>query len=92
MPAAPPFPGLAAKPIIDIVVVLNRVLNEAEIASIEALGYEYRGELGISGRQHFSRRIAPLVRVHCYIQGHPEIERMQAFRDYLRSHPDTAAE
>jgi GrpB-like predicted nucleotidyltransferase (UPF0157 family) len=84
-------PGLAAKPIVDIVVELSRPLNAAEIAAVEALGYEYRGEQGISGRQYFSHRVAPSVHVHCYVNGHPDIERMLTFRDYLRSHPDTAA-
>ena len=50
-------PGLAAKPIIDVLGLLRRPLSEAEIEAIAAPGYEYRGEQGAPGRQYFSRRL-----------------------------------
>ena len=43
-------PGLAARPIIDLDVVIesNRVINEV-IDRLSTLGYEYQGDLGIQG-------------------------------------------
>ena len=84
-------PGLAAKPIVDMLVLLHRYLNDAEIAAISAQGYEYRGEQGIAGRQYFSRTTAPAVHVHCHLMvDAAEGMRMLYFRDYLRTHSDTA--
>jgi GrpB-like predicted nucleotidyltransferase (UPF0157 family) len=84
-------PGLAAKPIVDILVLLHRFLNDAEIAAIKAHGYDYRGEQGIPGRQYFSRTTPPAVHVHCHLMvDASEGMRMLYFRDYLRAHPDTA--
>lgn len=47
-------PGLAAKPIVDLDVVLPRDdLVEAAIARLRGLGYRWLGELGVPGRQAF---------------------------------------
>jgi GrpB-like predicted nucleotidyltransferase (UPF0157 family) len=47
-------PGLAAKPIIDMDIVVE---SEAElqpvIARLESIGYHWRGDLGIAGREAF---------------------------------------
>ena len=44
-------PGLAAKPVIDIMPVVRAVTEADECrADFEALGYEYLGEFGIPGR------------------------------------------
>ena len=84
-------PGLAAKPIVDMLVLLHRFLNGAEIAAISAHGYEYRGEQGIPGRQYFSRTTSPAVHIHCHLMTDAsEGLRMLYFRDYLRAHPETA--
>lgn len=86
-------PGLAAKPIIDILPVVTSLpavdnLNQAFIA----LGYEPMGEFGIPGRRYFrkggSRRTH---QVHIFEQSNlTDITRHLALRDYLRAHPATA--
>ncbi len=49
-------PGLAAKPIIDIMVVV-RSLERVDIAAekFADIGYEYLGEFGIAGRRYFRK-------------------------------------
>lgn len=89
------IPGLPAKPIIDILVVVDDIgqvdsLNPALIA----LGYEPQGEYGIPGRRFFTKGgdVKRSHHVHVFQQGHPEVSAMLNFRDYLRSHPRQAAE
>ena len=87
-------PGLAAKPIIDILVAARRFpLRAALITAMEALGYEHLGEYGIPGRAYF-RRWSPRPRthhVHVYAAGSDRITAHLLFRDYLRAHPTEAA-
>jgi GrpB-like predicted nucleotidyltransferase (UPF0157 family) len=87
-------PGLAAKPIIDILVAARRFpLVASHIAAMEALGYEHLGEYGIPGRAYFRRR-SPRPRthhVHVYATGNDRIQAHLLFRDYLRAHPAEAA-
>ena len=88
-------PGLSAKPVVDLLLVVRSV---AELDDHEGvfrhLGYRCRGENGIAGRRYYTlddtltgRR---QLQVHCFPVGSGEIERHLAFRDYLRTHPDTA--
>ena len=58
-------PGLAAKPIIDLIVVINtRDDLDAVIRNLETLGYHHEGDLGLSGREAFTTdaRHSPLRR------------------------------
>ncbi len=49
-------PGLAAKPIIDMdVVVTDESLVPAAVAALKRIGYRWRGDLGVPGRQAFAR-------------------------------------
>ncbi|UKS57263.1 GrpB family protein [Exiguobacterium acetylicum] len=85
-------PGLAAKPIIDILPVVNS-LDEIEQfnESMEALGYEAKGEFGMPGRRYFRKGGDERTHhIHLYAVGNPEIERHLVFRDYLRAHPEEA--
>jgi NAD-dependent deacetylase len=78
--------GLAAKPVIDISVGLDRLeLGAAQIRRMEALGYDYRGVYGLPGRLYFHR---PGSHVHVVERGGEHWHRHRAFRDYLRAHPD----
>ncbi len=88
------IPGLAAKPVIDILVGVT-VLAEAEakIPALEALGYECRGENGIPGRLFFRKGLVEFRRTHhlrLVEAGHEQWKSLLAFRDYLRSHPGDA--
>ena len=85
-------PGLAGKPIIDIMVVApNPATEEKTIAPLTALGYDYRGELGIPGRFYFSKARPYRYHLHMYPRCHPEVERLLLFRDYLRANPSAAS-
>jgi len=85
-------PGLAAKPIIDMDVVVPSPAEVPEaIRRLARLGYVHKGDLGIPGRAAF-RPPADLPHHHLYVcaQDSPVLRNHLAFRDYLRSHPDTA--
>jgi GrpB-like predicted nucleotidyltransferase (UPF0157 family) len=83
-------PGLAAKPIVDVLVLLRRFLNEAEVAAIASSGYRFVWDEDIQ-RQYFSRRDQPAFHIHCYLIAEcSEGLRMLYFRNYLRAHPDAA--
>jgi len=85
--------GLAAKPVIDILLVVesHQALGERTPALAD-LGYEAKGEFGIPGRRYFSKGPdeARTHHVHAYEQGHREIARHLGFRDFLRAHPAAA--
>jgi GrpB-like predicted nucleotidyltransferase (UPF0157 family) len=83
-------PGLAAKPIIDLDVVLASSADLPEaIRLLTTLGYAHQGNLGVPGREAF--RCPPgEPRHHLYvlIAGANELRRHLAFRDALRSSED----
>ena len=83
-------PGLAAKPIIDLLIVLKRVeAVDKKTAAIEKLGYEAHGENGIAGRRYFQKGgDARTHHVHIFSEGHTAIKKHLVFRDYLQQHPD----
>ena len=87
-------PGLAAKPIIDVVVAARHLpLPVERVTAMEALGYEHLGEYGIVGRVYFRRR-SPRPRthhVHVYLAGSDRIDDHLLLRDHLRAHPAEAA-
>jgi GrpB-like predicted nucleotidyltransferase (UPF0157 family) len=83
-------PGLAAKPIIDMMPLVRDVREVSKrITAMAAIGYIPRGEFGLPGRRYFVKGSAHARLVHCHIYaaGHPEVTRHLAFRDYLRTHP-----
>ncbi len=88
------IPGLAAKPIIDILVgVQTLARGEAAVPALEALGYEYRGENGIPGRLYFRKGLVQFQRthhLHLVELGHEQWAPMLSFRDYLRTHSEEA--
>ncbi|KAJ1936504.1 hypothetical protein EC988_008179, partial [Linderina pennispora] len=67
------IPGLAAKPIIDIQVVVADFSQLAQcIPAMQQLGYRYKGLYGIVGREYFKR---PLYHVHMVQKGNGEYTR-----------------
>ncbi len=87
-------PGLHAKPVIDLLLVVWSVTElDAHEVVFRHLGYRCRGENGIAGRRYYTLDDVTglrLFQVHCFAPDSGEIERHLAFRDYLRTHPETA--
>ena len=86
-------PGLAAKPILDIMpVVANPEDGESAVEPMTALGYRYREENELPGRFYFDKIVGGLTVVHChmYQQDHSDVRKLVAFRDQLRTDKETA--
>jgi GrpB-like predicted nucleotidyltransferase (UPF0157 family) len=84
-------PGLAAKPIIDILVAPNAwPLDAQDRQALEAIGYEHLGEAGVPGRQYFRRRGEHSTNLAVTDFDGPIWRDNLLLRDFLRSHPDTA--
>jgi Uncharacterized conserved protein len=85
-------PDLAAKPILDIDIVLLDGANFTEVkALLEANGYLHLGDLGIFGREAFKYQGKPqLMRHNLYVlqADADELKRHLTFRDWLRGHPE----
>jgi len=79
-------PGLPAKPIIDIVlVVADSAREDAYAAALEDAGYHLHiREPGWYEHRMF-RKAGDKENLHVFSQGCPEIARMLAFRDWLRT-------
>ena len=88
-------PGLAAKPIIDILVGRPDGEDlEAYVRAFGGAGYLYRGEYGIPGRHYFVRGTGAEPRthhLHLVALGGELWRRSLAFRDHLRHTPECAA-
>ena len=85
-------PGLPAKPILDIdVVIPSRAALPDAIVRLATLGYAHQGDLGIASREAF-RSPADLPAHNLYVcaEDSSELHRHLTFRDYLRAHPDDA--
>jgi GrpB-like predicted nucleotidyltransferase (UPF0157 family) len=89
-------PGLAAKPIIDLLVGVNSLIaaKQSAILQLETLGYAYWFDNPDSHRMFFVKGLPPnSPRTHHIHMVEPDSslwERL-AFRDYLCQHPDEAA-
>jgi GrpB-like predicted nucleotidyltransferase (UPF0157 family) len=86
-------PGMAAKPILDILVEVDRIESvDARRSRMESLGYEVRGENGIPGRRYYCKGGDQRTHhVHVFQEGSDEVIRLLVFRDYLMAHPAEAA-
>lgn len=89
-------PGLSAKPIIDIdVVIKDYSVFDAVVCALGKIGYVHEGNLGIEGREAFGYEgKGHLMPHHLYVcaQDSRELKRHLSFRDYLRSHPEAVRE
>ena len=82
-------PGLAAKPIIDMTLIVPDSSDEdAYVKPLEAVGYVLR----IRERDWYEHRVLKgpdtNVNLHVFSPGSPELDRMVGFRDWLRTHDD----
>lgn len=87
-------PGLAAKPVIDMdVIVTSRDHVPQAIERLAELGYVHRGNLGIEEREAF---IPPSVgaahNLYVCLQGSIALANHLALRDFLRRNPAACAE
>ena len=89
-------PGLSAKPIIDIDVVIRDYASfGAVVSALKAVGYRHEGDLGIAGREAFGYEGKTHLRKHhLYVcpQDSAELRRHIAFRNYLSIHPEAVRE
>lgn len=87
-------PGLAAKPIIDIMIaVYDLALVEKCVWPIASLGYAYMGEFGLPERHFFRKPPADgwykrTHHIHMVLKGSNQWKNQIHFRDYLRTHPE----
>lgn len=80
-------PGLAAKPIIDVDVVVGIGQVAAAVDALEAAGYEYRGMQGVPDR-HVLRSGAGVPRhVYVLVEGSLALRNHRAVREVLRTNP-----
>lgn len=89
-------PGLLSKPVIDLMPIVTGLdALDARQREVEALGFGWHGEFGVDGRRFCTLNDVAgkrLANVHFYERGSPHARRHLAFRDYLRDHPDVAAD
>jgi GrpB-like predicted nucleotidyltransferase (UPF0157 family) len=78
-------PGLRAKPIIDIVLVVPDTTDEgAYVAPLEGIGYAFRLREPEWFEHRLLRHDEPAVNLHVFPPRCLEVARMLAFRDHLR--------
>lgn len=86
-------PGLAAKPVLDVDVIVAQEDVSAAVAALEGIGYVHRGDLGVAGREAFA---APDEdpRRHVYVcrAGTLNVRNHLAVRDVLRERADLREE
>ncbi|GKX68534.1 GrpB family protein [Inconstantimicrobium mannanitabidum] len=86
--------GLAAKPIIDLDVIIESYNNFEDVKSrLEGLGYSYEGDLGIKDRQAFKydeKQKTEFLTHHLYVcpKYSEELKRHLTFRNYMRAHKE----
>jgi GrpB-like predicted nucleotidyltransferase (UPF0157 family) len=86
-------PGLAAKPVIDIdVIVPSAAEVPLAIERLATIGYEHLGDLTVTGREAFQGPPRSIEH-HLYVcpAGVLSLRNHLALRDHLRAHPDAAA-
>jgi GrpB-like predicted nucleotidyltransferase (UPF0157 family) len=90
-------PGMAARPIIDLDVVVEPDRFENVKRLLAELGYRHEGDLGIPEREAFTLEnrelAAALPPHHLYVcpRESAELKRHLAFRGFLRAHPEWAS-
>jgi GrpB-like predicted nucleotidyltransferase (UPF0157 family) len=87
------IPGLAAKPIIDILVGFSEFsIAEKNISALNTLGYEYVVEVSVPGARLFFKKEPRTHHVHFVEFGSEHWHNPLKFRDYLRVHDEKRIE
>ena len=82
-------PGLAAKPILDIDVIVAPEDVSAAVAALVRIGYVHRGDLGVAGREaFFAPDEDPRRHVYVCAAGTLNVRNHLAVRDVLRRRDD----
>jgi GrpB-like predicted nucleotidyltransferase (UPF0157 family) len=87
-------PGMVAKPIIDMDVVVERADFARTRDALGRLGYTHQGDIGIPDREAFDladphlKASLPPHHLYVCIQGTPELLKHVAFRDFMRTHAE----
>lgn len=88
------IPGMVAKPIIDLDIVVVAKSFPTVKERLEALGYVHQGDLGVPKREAFKlldeKKKASLPAHHLYVceDGAYELRKHLVFRDFMRRHPE----
>lgn len=90
-------PGLAAKPVIDMLIAVTSLADDIRfIPPLEALGYKYiqKHETVFPQRRylHLIRDNQHIAHLHMVEENSTFFRDQLLFRDYLRTHPETALE
>ncbi len=86
------IPGMTAKPIIDIIIVIEPAQFEKTKSLLEELGYRDEGDLGIKDREAFKFHDEALKNSlpshHLYVcpANSQSLNEQCAFREYLKTH------
>ena len=87
-------PGMTAKPVIDVIIVIASGTFEEIKRRLELKGYFHQGDLGIIGREAFdladadTKAVLPLHYLYVCEEGAYELRKQLAFRDFLRERSD----
>ena len=82
-------PGLAAKPVIDVDVIVDREHLPAAVTALESVGYVHRGDLGVTDREAFrAPGDQPRRNVYVCVAGTLHVRNHLAIREVLRRRPD----
>ncbi|MEV6683090.1 GrpB family protein [Streptomyces erythrochromogenes] len=86
-------PGLAAKPVLDVDVIVPGEDVPAAVAALEAVGYVHRGDLGVAGREAFrAPDDDPARHVYVCTRGTLNVRNHLAVREVLRRRADLREE
>ena len=86
-------PGLAAKPKLDVDIVVAAENVETALERLATIGFEHQRDLRVSGREALKGPDGGAA-YHVYVctEGAVPLRAHLAFRDYLRTHPQAAAD
>jgi GrpB-like predicted nucleotidyltransferase (UPF0157 family) len=87
-------PGLVAKPIIDMTIVVSDGSKMAQvIEGLAGIGYSHEGDRGVPGREAFKPAVRQPPRHNLYacVEGNLGLRNHLTIRGHLRKNPDSVA-
>jgi GrpB-like predicted nucleotidyltransferase (UPF0157 family) len=85
-------PGLPAKPIIDVDVVVAAGSVTAAVARLAVIGYTHQGDLGVPGREAFRHAFVVPHNLYVCVEGSVHLRNHLMLRNRLRTDASAAAE